>query len=279
MAPPSVTACDCPESRLGMTRRAAAATVVLVRLDPRMAGALIHEAGLVIVGERHGTNEFPALVSLLAAAGARHGSLIVAVELADDARQPLADYLGSAGTAGDRKHMLSTPSWQRQDGRASLAMLRLVEQLRRLGTDGASIEIDVIDVETPGAEGVGSFQNAREQALAERVFAIRERGTTLVLTGNIHAEFVARPDAPDDFVPAAARIARHTGLLSFVGCHAGGASWCTLPVDGRLVTAAHPVDGVDLGTEPFVETQQSSRAHHGIAYVGRLTPSPPAVTS
>jgi len=243
-----------------------------------MAGGLIHEAALVIVGERHGTNEFPALVSRLATAGARHGPLIVAVELADDARQPTADYVRSNGTVDDRTHMLSTASWQRQDGRASLAMLRLIEQLRKLTSEGANIDTDVFDVECPGGPDLGSFQNAREQLLAERLLTIRERGTTIVLTGNIHAELFARPDAPDDFVPAAARISRHTGLVTLVGRHSGGASWCTLPIDGRLVTAAHPVDGVDLGAETFVETEQSQSAHHGIAYVGRITPSPPATT-
>ncbi len=188
----------------------------------------------------------------------------------------MATNLRSRGTVNDRQPMLSTPSWQRRDGRASCAMLAMVDGLRKLVIAGADIDIDVFDEAAPGCPRSEQSQIAREQLLAQRLLEIRGRGTTLVLSGNVHAEFVHRSDAPADFIPAAALVAAHTLVVALVGRHAGGASWCTLQIDGEPVTAAHPVEGHDLGTSTFLEVDPPSPSRRGVAYVGRITSSPPA---
>jgi len=231
---------------------------------------------LRFVGERHGTGEFPRLLSDLASNVARHGPVVVAVELADDAQSANVEYLTSEGSIEDRMRLLSTPSWQRSDGRASLAMLALMDDLRHLVRGGADVGIDVFDVEPQGDPQSVRYQLTRERLLADRLLDIRRRGTTLVLTGNVHAELSARADAPRGFVPAAALIATEVSLVSIVGRRSGGESWCTLPVDGRLVTAAHGVDGTNLGDEPYIDLEPSTHGYRGVAYVGRITPSPPA---
>jgi len=220
---------------------------------------------------------FPTFVLALATAAARLGSLIVAVEFADDAREPTAAYLRSHGTVNDRLPMLSTPSWQRRDGRASLAMLAMVEGLRKLVSVGADIEIDVLDAAAPGNPRSEWNQIAREQLLAQRLLEIRGRGATLVLSGNVHAEFVPRSDAAADLIPAAALIAAETRVVSrrtprrrCIVVHSADR--------GELVTAAHPVEGRDLGSRTFLEIDPLSPSRRGIAYVGRITPSPPTIT-
>jgi hypothetical protein len=238
---------------------------------------MVHEAGMVIVGEHHGTNEFPTLVLDLATAAARHGHVIVALELRDDARDPTAAFVRSAGGAGDRDRLLATTSWQRQDGRASEAMVALVNGLRREIVTGASIEIDVFDAVPVGDPRSDEYRIERERLLAERLIATRRRAVTVALSGNVHAELVARRDAPEGFVPAARLAAEHTDLVSLMGRHAGGESWCTLPIDGRLVSGAHPLEGDDRGDTRFIEVEPPSSVRAGVAYVGHITPSPPAV--
>jgi hypothetical protein len=246
-------------------------------MAPADAGTLVHEAGMVIVGERHGTNEFPNLVLRVAMAAARHGHLIVALELGDDARDPTAAFARSDGSATDRKMLLATISWQRQDGRASQAMFSLVDGLRAQIQAGASIEIDVFDASPIGDPHAASYQIERERLLAERLLEIRTRAATLALSGNVHAELLPRPDAHHGFVPAAALVAEHTSLASLIGRHAGGASWCTLPVEGQFIAAAHPVRGRDQGDTAFLEVEPPCPIRTGVAYVGAITPSPPAV--
>jgi hypothetical protein len=65
-------------------------------------------------------------------------------------------------------------------------------------------------------------------------------------------------------------------LVSLVGRHAGGVSWCTLPVGGRLVSGVHPVTGHDQGDAAFIDVDPPGPVRAGVAYVGRLSPSPPA---
>ncbi len=235
----------------------------------------MQSAGLTIVGERHGTWEFPRLVTRLAIAAAECGPLIVAVELDEDAREPTSRYVRSSGSADDRRELLRTGSWQRTDGRASKAMFEMIETIRRLVGQGAPLEIDVFDVPTPDTEETREEEARREWLMAERLQTISRRGTTLALTGNVHAELTSRPDAPVGFVPAAAIIAAETPLLSLIGRHAGGESWCTLLIDGHPESRAHPVSGVDLGPSPFIQIDSAPELRRGTAYVGRITPSPP----
>jgi len=246
-------------------------------MEPVEAAALVHEHGIVIVGERHGTNEFPQFVLSLALAAASRGRILVALEMEDDAGDPMRSFVRSPGGADDRERLLATSSWQRQDGRASEAMFALVDGVRRAVQAGARLELDVFDAAPIGDPGSPRSHVEREVEMAERLLRVRSRGATLALTGNVHAELVPRAGAPEALVPSAALIAEHSSLLTLVGRHAGGHAWCTLPVDGRLVSAAHPVEGDDRGRRPFIDVEPPSRVRSGIAYVGAITPSPPAV--
>ena len=240
-------------------------------------GALVHETGLVVVGERHGTNEFPALVLRLALAASALGRITLALELGDDARAPLASFVRSRGSSHDRDVLLSATSWQRRDGRASEAMFRLVEGIRNAVAAGADIDVEVFDAMPTGDPRTDSFRIEREVLMAARLREIVRRGPTLALSGNVHAELVARPGAPRDFVPAAALVAEHAELVSLRGSHAGGEAWCTQPIDDDLISGPHAVAGDDQGDQPFIELASPARVRSGVAYVGTITPSPPAV--
>lgn len=248
-----------------------------MRMKLADAGMLVHEAGMVIIGERHGTTEFPNLVLELATSSAHRGRLIVALELGDDAEGPTASFVESGGLASDLERLLGAPSWQRQDGRASVAMLSLVEGIRCLVHAGALIEAAVFDATPVGDPRSDGYQIQRERLLADGLREIGTHGPTLALTGNAHAELVPRPDAPPMFVPAAAQVAEHTTLVALVGQHAGGEAWCTLPIDGQLVSAPHPVKGNYQGDQAFIEVAPSAFVRPGAAYVGAISPSPPAV--
>ncbi len=246
---------------------------VVMRVDANRAGELVHQNGLWIVGERHGTNEFPELVSLLVTGAASRGAVTVAIELGDDAQDATSSYLHSKGTRADRLRLLSVPSWQRHDGRASLAMLALVEHIRAIANEGALVEIAVFDREPVGDPLSDKYRIERERMVAERLLEIRRQGTVLALTGNVHAESEPRFDAPAGFASAASLIAEEVDSTSILGRHAGGESFCMMLIGGELVSGPHPVEGVDLGSDPFIEVDTAAS---GVAYVGSITASPPA---
>ena len=205
-------------------------------MSPAEAGTSGHDSGLVLVGARHGTNEFPHLTPVPAAAAARWGHVIVALELGDDARDPISAFSRSAGTVADQDRLLAAPSWQQHDGRASQATFRLADGLRAQIAAGAVIELDVFDA-TPFGDPRSASQIERERMLAERLLSTRRRGATLALTGNVHAELVPRSDAAAGFVPAAALIAEDVNLVSLPGANS---SRSTRP---RLIGLAAPTSG------------------------------------
>ena len=137
----------------------------------------------------------------------------------------------------------------------------------------------MFDATPTGDPRTDSFRIEREVLLAARLGEIVRRGPTLALSGNVHAELVARPGAPSDFVPAAALVAEHAALVSLRGCHAGGESWCSRPIGNDVISGPHAVDGDDQGDQPFIDVARPARVRSGVAYVGTITPSPPAFGS
>ena len=72
------------------------------------------------------------------------------MELGEDAADPTAAYVRSAGAPADRQRLLAAPSWQQRDGRASQAMLRLIDRQRTLAHAGADIQIACFDATPAG---------------------------------------------------------------------------------------------------------------------------------
>lgn len=105
----------------------------------------MHRAGMLILGELHGSQEFPRLVADIAAAAAATGDVVVALELSADAQPAVDEYMESSGTAHDLLALLSHPAWQTEDGRTSAAVVELVETCRKSHQQGGPLTVALID--------------------------------------------------------------------------------------------------------------------------------------
>lgn len=137
---------------------------------------------LVLLGEMHGTREIPQLTGVLVARYARTEPVLLALEVAA-VDQPRVDaFLDSGGSDADFAAVLAGEHWQgMHDGRDSVAMLGLLEHMRRLRAGGADVSVALID-----APGDGDRDERMANALREAMTAHPE-ARTLVLTGNVHA--------------------------------------------------------------------------------------------
>jgi hypothetical protein len=155
-------------------------------------GPLIAGKDALLVGEVHGTAESPAFVAetaCTALASGRAVSVALEIPVAEQAR--LAAFVASAGTAADRAALLSGDFWRDpyQDGRASVAMVELLERLRTFRQAGRPIAVVAIDP-GPGMDG-----QERERSMADRLRALvaaAPHDLLIVLTGNFHTRLKPR---------------------------------------------------------------------------------------
>lgn len=104
----------------------------------------------VIVGEMHGTNEAPdAFANLVCLAAASKRPVTVALEFSPDDQSIIDSYLASNGGADARSNLskLHTFSSGMQDGRGSLAFLRLFERLRVMKRAGQISGVVASDID------------------------------------------------------------------------------------------------------------------------------------
>jgi hypothetical protein len=140
---------------------------------------------MLIIGEMHGTKEVPALVADLAQRVGKTRPVVVALEWSSGQTGHEA-YLASDGSAADRKRMLALPFWSKpyQDGRASAAMLDLIESLRKQARAGANVTVATFD------QADGQNPQERDKDMADKLRAIAASHTSariIVLSGNYHA--------------------------------------------------------------------------------------------
>lgn len=181
----------------------------------------------VVVGEVHGINETPDALANLACLAAESGRPVTVALEYDADTQPVIDaWLQSDGSAAARTALLAMPFWHRdfQDGRSSVAFLRLFEQLRRLKQAGrirGVVASDVVDF-TDGKSRDAWMAQAWQHAVPA------PNGLVLVLVGNLHAMRQKREGF--DVVPAASFLPRdQTVTINAVGD--GGEVW-TCQQDG-----------------------------------------------
>ena len=148
------------------------------------AEALWTHPGLrfVLVGEMHGTKETPAIFAdLVCSARTTKRTVIAALEFRD--QHAVDASLGTEPRQARMKALLSTEEWKGSDGRASQAMLALLERLRSLEAEGVLSRVIAFS-----ASGHSGAQD--EQAMASALLtksASDLDALIIVLTGNLHA--------------------------------------------------------------------------------------------
>ncbi len=242
---------------------------------------LLHPGSVVLLGEVHGTNEYPAFCArLVHHAVSQHPELAVrvALEVSRSTQQLLTDHLDGRI---EREELLADPHWSLRDGRGSAAVLALLDRLRELRLAGAAVDVLAIDVprfdhDRPrtalDATGFYAIYGDRDRAMADAVLAARRRDPmpcTIALVGNWHSRCGTREPA------AMGRYVRGEvpGLTALRGVDAGGTAWVATEHSSGL----HPVIGYKR--RPAEEIWWSRRlrpnGHHGWFDVGPVTASPP----
>lgn len=181
------------------------------------------ETRWVIAGEMHGTNEAPdAFANLVCLASAR-GPVTVAIEYPADMQPVLDAWLASDGGEAARTALLAAPFWRRssQDGRTSVAFLRMLDRLRVMHRAGTVRSVRAFCPPNDGP-AVGDYN----EAMADRLTKIADAapGLVMVLVGNFHAINRAMTTPQGSIRPAASLLpANEKVTVDIVG--AGGSMW------------------------------------------------------
>jgi hypothetical protein len=233
----TLAACACIALATAWSAQAANANRQLeARADIEAAAATIRmQAGdrrLLLIGEKHGTREAPALVARLATAYSAEGPLVLALEIHRSMQPGIDAYLASPGDAPARAALVADAFWKvaddQHDGRRSMETLDLIEHVRALRAAGRDVAILAFD---PGSGATD--HHARDRMMAawlRNTFAALPRGRILVLTGNVHAMLERPGDAPPQMQRPMGSWLRDLEPFSVDMTAADGAFWaCPRP--------------------------------------------------
>ena len=222
-------------------------------------GASLDPGTVVIIGEVHGTSEFPAAVERIARAVA--GPVHLGVEFSAASQAALDRYLDTAGAKDEQARLRAVDPWPDRGGRATHAMFGLVDAWRQLRQQGRDVAISAFSL-APGDPVSSATRNTdRDRVMADRLadrIDAHDGYVHLVLCGDLHAQ--VRGPSParafeSSFVPMAALLDRRLDLVAIRGTHRGGTSW-NLYGTGRGDRTLRLVDergGVDLGDREFID--------------------------
>lgn len=243
---------------------------------PEGADALwTDHARYVIVGEQHGTTETPAAFARLVCDAAGRGPVTVALEFPETMQPAFDAFLAAPDDTAAAATLHDTPFWttdpDRQDGRGSVAMLEMLQSIRRLKADGRDVTIRAFMSVQRRPEGFD--QNYHELAMAAGLAqAARDRplARVVVLVGSFHA--AKKRYSADDFLPAAAHLPPGE-VISLQLPQQGGQSWsCTVDECGPLDIL--PVD--DVSERGVILRPVRGGLFDGVLALGPVTASPPA---
>ncbi|WP_332676635.1 hypothetical protein [Brevundimonas sp.] len=228
----------------------------------------------IVVGEIHGTTEAPAAFAQIVCAATEQGPVTVALELPTEMQPRLDAFMAATDDASAEALLHDTFFWEtdpeRQDGRSSVAMLEMMQSVRRLKAAGRDVTLRGFQPSNPRPATFD--QNYYELDMAvELAHAAAERpeSRVLVLVGNIHAS-KTRFDR-FDLMPAAAHLPRKATLTLNVA-QQGGQSWSCQAEGCR---AHDSMERYDTTARGIVMGSAAEGAYDGVIAVGPWTASPP----
>lgn len=233
---------------------------------------------ILLLGEMHGTAESPAFVADLACHAARaKRPITVALEINRAESPRMEAYLASKGLPEDRAALVQGSFWSHQprDGRSSEAIVRLLDSLRELRQQGASVKIELLD---PGPGGFKDGQDRDRQMAANLAAAVeRSPGDVFVsLTGNLHNRIVRGwSNNPDyEWMGYILRQKYADRLVSLNASSTGGTAWVCFGDN----CGAQPMKGRGETGDPRITLHpRDESGYDGTYFIGAMTASPPAV--
>jgi hypothetical protein len=243
-------------------------------IDP--VPAAVMDARFLVFAEVHGTREIPQFVSayLCTVVNTKRAVTLV-VEYPASGQAALDAFMASGGTAQDVANFKSSKFWSRpmQDGRTSIAMLQLYENIRDLRAKGGDIRVVAIDGDVP--------HEKRDSVMAAgmRTELRGTRGQVVALVGGPHATRTKGKRGNPAYESAIFRVADLNPLALTVGT-TGGTAWiCQADTPAACHAADWDVNTVaPVPVTPFL-LKAPSPEFDGVFFVGTTTASPPAVTA
>lgn len=248
------------------------------------------EGRVLLLGERHGTREAPAVAGQLACLALNQGeSVVLAMEISAAEQERLDVYIGSDGSMAARRTLFEGSSfWDGEihDGRSSTAWLQLVDAVRIWSGRGSPIRLVAVD-RGPDDAGVPGPQ-PRDRVMARNLEALHGGESRVIfLSGNIHArrtqmrygervlETVGTYMPPDTYY-----------TVNLIGD--GGESWVCIGTSMEDVECGpRPLAEIDLSGEPRPLAEEELvaiphlaallEAYHEIVYLGPVSTAEPAI--
>ncbi|RKG79022.1 hypothetical protein [Corallococcus terminator] len=241
----------------------------------------------VLVADPLGTRELPeAATRMLCDAAGKKLPVALALSMPSEDQSTLDEYVTSEGTNADLERLLVVSSfWRRvhQDGRSSSAVLHLIEQARRLRSQGNVVTVLAFD--SNAASG-----NAREEEMAKNLIAYRQENPgvwMLALAGDVHVR--TKPVSWNkDYDPLGSRLTRALPSSPVkaleVGFTRGSQFSCRFNVWEQVECNVYALSpSVEVRQEPGTPrgvalfAAPSDKGFHGRLYVGALNASPPVI--
>ena len=189
----------------------------------------------------------------------------------------IQSFLTSPDSTVAHERLLAGAFWQRdyQDGRASEAMIHLLETLRRYR--GETNRLRVVLIDDP------SFRDGRDAHMAQAVadaITSRPDDVLVTLTGNLHNRLTRGTRFDANYAPMGYRLRRllpSVDPISLNLAHTGGSAWvCTGPTASDC--GRRDLEGSGDPTRAIEMFDGSAGPYTGRYHVGAIEASPPAVT-
>lgn len=239
----------------------------------------------MLIGEWHGTNEFPDLVGQLAKRCVDRGhSVTLGLEIACSEQANLTDFVAEGHAQGQP---LDGPWWHRsaefQDGRSSKAMARLIHTAADLAGAGHDISVAAVDGPwvAPGSPidplSLHLVELPRDQVMSTYLLEAIDRrpeAVTFFLAGSRHTR--VRP-LVKNVQPAGRYIHTwHPKTVSLLGRSSGGTAW-TLKRNSKEPQEVTVPDDASITSEALWSPDPGRDGHHGYVHIGRVSGSRPFV--
>jgi hypothetical protein len=231
------------------------------------------DAPFLVFGEVHGTHEVPALVAAYVCAAAKaQRRITLALEYPSGEQHALDAFMASGGKAQDVGRLTGTAFWSRdrQDGRTSAAMLRMVDSIRTLRASGADIKVVAIDG--------GGAPAGRDAFMAGKLRTELDGGADrqlLLLIGGLHAVRTKGNRFNPHYESAVYLLADKRPLALTVGT-SGGTAWvCQGPTPASCRATNWDINRVSPAPQTAFSLVPPSSQFDGVFFVGATTASPP----
>jgi hypothetical protein len=235
------------------------------------------DAPFIVFGEVHGTREVPGFVFRYLCTAAKMGKgLTLAVEYPSSQQNALDAFLSSNGTVQDIKSFIGSRFWsnERQDGRTSVDMLRMYENIRRLRLSGSDINVVAIDDEVP--------VERRDIVMAENLRTALHKGNgngrqVVALIGGLHATRTKGNRFNSQYESTIYLLAAEKPLTLTVGT-SGGTAWvCRGGTSASCLATTWDINRVTPALPTPFSLSPPSPQFDGVFFVGATSASSPAV--